>query len=75
MQWLSSMNTVVRQAVNMIGWAAFSVVLIFGGTALFDALTPIDYRAEIRKGNIAAGFVVAAVILAIAAVVVTLLVT
>ena len=75
MQWLSSMNTVVLQAVNMIGWAAFSVVLIFGGPALFDALTPIDYRAEIRKGNIAAGFVVAAVILAIAAVVVTLLVT
>ena len=75
MQWLSSMNTVVLQAVNMIGWAAFSVFLIFGGTALFDALTPIDYRAEISKGNIAAGFVVAAVILAIAAVVVTLLVT
>ncbi|MGB1416984.1 MAG: DUF350 domain-containing protein [Synechococcus sp.] len=59
----------------MIGWAAFSVVLIFGATALFDALTPIDYRAEIRKGNIAAGCVVGAVIIAISAVVVTLLVT
>ena len=69
------MNPVVLQAVNMIGWAAFSVVLIFAGTALFDGLTPIDYRAEIRKGNIASGFVVAAVILAISAVVVTLLVT
>ena len=69
------MNPVVLQAVNMIGWAAFSVVLIFAGTALFDGLTPIDYRTEIRKGNIAAGFVVAAVILAISSVVVTLLVT
>ena len=69
------MNPVVLQAVNMIGSAAFSVVLIFAGTALFDGLTPIDYRAEIRKGYIAAGFVVAAVILAISAVVVTLLVT
>ena len=53
----------------------FSVVLIFGATALFDLLTPIDYRAEIRKGNIAAGFVVAAVIISISGVVVTLLVT
>lgn len=71
----SFLNPIVFQAVNMIGWAAFSVVLIFGGTALFDALTPIDYRAEIRKGNIAAGLVVAAVILAISAVVVSLLVS
>lgn len=69
------MNSIVLQAVSMIGWAAFSVVLIFGATALFDLLTPIDYRAEIRKGNIAAGFVVAAVIISISGVVVTLLVT
>ena len=75
MLWAALMNPIVLQAVNMIGWAAFSVVLIFGGTALFDALTPIDYRAEIRKGNVAAGCVVAAVILAISAVVVSLLVT
>ena len=69
------MNSIVLQAVSMIGWAAFSVVLIFGATALFDVPTPIDYRTEIRKGNVAAGFVVGAVILAISAVVVTLLVT
>ena len=69
------MNSIVLQAVSMIGWSAFSVVLIFGATALFDVLTPIDYRTEIRKGNVAAGFVVGAIILAISAVVVTLLVT
>ena len=48
------MNSIVLQAVSMIGWAAFSVVLIFGATALFDVLTPIDYRSEVRKGNVAA---------------------
>ncbi|MGC6481986.1 MAG: DUF350 domain-containing protein [Synechococcus sp.] len=65
------MNPLVFQAVTMIGWAAFSVVLIFGGTALFDALTPVDYRLEIRKGNVAAGLVVTAVVLSISALVVT----
>jgi uncharacterized membrane protein YjfL (UPF0719 family) len=42
---------------------------------LFDRLSPIDYRNEIRKGNTAAGVVLGAVILAIAAVVVTVLST
>lgn len=69
------MTPVAVQLLMSVGWTAVGVVLILGGTLLFDALTPIDYRAEIRKGNVAAGLVLAAVVLAVGAVVVSVLVT
>ena len=56
-------------------WALVGVALVYGGTRLFDRLDPLDYRAEIRKGNVAAGLVMAAVILSVAAVVVVVLAT
>ena len=68
------MNSIVLQAVSMIGWAAFGCS-DFWRNGIVRSAHPIDYRAEIRKGNIAAGFVVAAVIVSISGVVVTLLVT
>ena len=69
------MSQLVTQVMLTIGWSFISVLLILGGTWLFDRLTPIDYRAEIRKGNVAAGLVVAAVVLSITAVVVTIVLT
>lgn len=63
------------QVLLTIGWSFFGVVLIYAGARLFDRLAPIDYRAEIRRGNLAAGVVLAAVILAIAAVVVAVIAT
>jgi uncharacterized membrane protein YjfL (UPF0719 family) len=61
------------QLLLTIGWTVIGVLLIYGGTWLFDRLTPLDYRSEIRKGNVAAGVVMAAVILGVAAVVVAVL--
>ena len=61
------------QVLLTIGWSFLGVILIYAGVQLFDALSPTDYRAEIRKGNVAAGLVMGAVILAIAAVVVAVL--
>ncbi|MAJ29564.1 DUF350 domain-containing protein [bacterium TMED181] len=69
------MSQLVTQVMLTIGWSFISVLLILGGTWLFDRLTPIDYRAEIRKGNVAAGLVVAAVVLSITAIVVTVVLT
>lgn len=69
------MTRPVLQLLLTVGWTLVGVVLIYGGTVLFDRLAPIDYRAEIRKGNVAAGLVLAAVILAVAAVVVAVLST
>lgn len=63
------------QVLLTIGWSFFGVVLIYAGARLFDRLAPIDYRSEIRRGNLAAGVVMAAVILAIAAVVVVVIAT
>ncbi|MCP9841376.1 DUF350 domain-containing protein [Synechococcus sp. J7-Johnson] len=63
------------QLLLTVGWTVVGVILIYGGLLLFDKLSPIDYRAEIRKGNVAAGVVQGAVILAIAAVVVGILTT
>jgi uncharacterized membrane protein YjfL (UPF0719 family) len=63
----------LTQLLLTIGWTVIGVLLIYGGTWLFDVLAPIDYRSEIRKGNVAAGVVVAAVILGVAAVVVAVL--
>jgi uncharacterized membrane protein YjfL (UPF0719 family) len=67
------MPSIPLQLLLSVGWTVVGVLLLLGGTALFDWLTPIDYRAEIRRGNVAAGLVVAAVILAVAAVVVAVL--
>ncbi|MCP9927510.1 DUF350 domain-containing protein [Cyanobium sp. CH-040] len=65
----------LTQLLLTIGWTVVGVLLIYGGTWLFDLLAPIDYRSEIRRGNVAAGLVVAAVILGVAAVVVSVLLT
>jgi uncharacterized membrane protein YjfL (UPF0719 family) len=63
------------QLLLTVGWTVVGVILIYAGLLLFDKLSPIDYRTEIRKGNVAAGVVLGAVILAIAAVVVGILTT
>ncbi|CAK6695377.1 DUF350 domain-containing protein [Synechococcus sp. CBW1107] len=63
------------QLLLTVGWTVVGVILIYAGLLLFDKLSPIDYRSEIRKGNVAAGVVLGAVILAIAAVVVGILTT
>ena len=69
------MSPLVTQILLTIGWSFISVLLILGGTWLFDRLTPIDYRAEVRKGNVAAGLVISAVVLSITAIVVTVVLT
>jgi uncharacterized membrane protein YjfL (UPF0719 family) len=67
------MGKVPLQLLQTVGWSLVGLLLIYGGTRLFDRLDPIDYRAEIRRGNVAAGLVVAAVTLGISAVVVVVL--
>lgn len=66
---------ILQLVAETIGWAFVGVILLYGGVRLFDLLDPIDYREEIRKGNIAAGLIVAALIAAIAAIVVAVILT
>ncbi|MFN9693829.1 MAG: DUF350 domain-containing protein [Synechococcaceae cyanobacterium] len=67
------MGKVPVQLLQTLGWTLVGLLLIYGGTLVFDRLDPIDYRAEIRRGNVAAGLVLASVILGVSAVVVVVL--
>ena len=67
------MQATFTQLVLSLLWTIAGILLIVGGVWLFDRLTPLDYRGEIRKGNVAAGLVVGAVVLAVPAVVVTVI--
>lgn len=56
-----------------IAWSVVSVLIFYGCLRLFDKLDPIDYREEIRNGNLAAGVIMSSVVLAIAAIVISIL--
>lgn len=61
--------------LSCVGWTVLGVFIFYFGALLFDKLDPIDYHAEIVKGNIAAAIKMAAAMLAIAAIVVTAIAT
>jgi putative membrane protein len=51
-------------------YAALGVILMFISYRVIDRLTPeVDFPAELQKGNIAVGIVVAAIFLSIAIIV------
>jgi uncharacterized membrane protein YjfL (UPF0719 family) len=57
------------------GWTFVGVIIFIVGVRLYDMLDPIDYQAEIQKGNIAAAIKLAAVILGLAAITIAAIVT
>lgn len=71
---INVIHTMTR-LVSAAGWALFGVLLLYFGLRLYDRLDPIDYRSEIERGNVAAAVQMAAVALALAAIVVTAIVT
>ncbi|PZV14463.1 MAG: DUF350 domain-containing protein [Leptolyngbya sp.] len=56
-----------------IAWSVVGVLIFYGCIRLFDKLDPIDYREEIHNGNIAAGLIMSSVVLAIAAIIISIL--
>ena len=67
------MSKILFQLVQTGGWTIVGVTLVYAGTIFFDRLSPIDYRAEIRQGNVAAGLVLGAVVLGGSAIVAVIL--
>lgn len=56
-------------ALNFV-YATLGVALMFVSYRLIDRLTPeVDFPAELRKGNVAVGIVIAAIFIAIAIIV------
>ncbi|HEY9647370.1 MAG TPA: DUF350 domain-containing protein [Chroococcidiopsis sp.] len=66
---------ILQIVAETVGWAFVGVLLLYGGVRLFDLLDPIDYREEIRKGNVAAGMIMASLVVAIAAIIVAVILT
>ena len=62
--------TLAGRLAASLGWTVFSVLLFYGGARLYDMLDPIDYREEIKKGNVAAAIQMGAVTIALAAIVI-----
>lgn len=62
--------TLAGRLAASLGWTIFSVLLFYGGARLYDMLDPIDYREEIKKGNVAAAIQLGAVTIALAAIVI-----
>lgn len=67
--------TLLTQIGASIGWTIIGVIIFIGGARLYDILDPIDYREEIKKGNVAAGIQMAAVTIALAAIVIMAIAT
>ncbi|HEY1016364.1 MAG TPA: DUF350 domain-containing protein [Herpetosiphonaceae bacterium] len=58
-----------------VGWTIVGVLVFYGGSRLYDFLDPIDYREEIKKGNVAAGIAMGAVTISLAAIVIMAIAT
>ncbi len=65
----------VGRILATFGWTIVGVLVFYAGTRLYDMLDPIDYRAEIQRGNLAAAIKLAAVTLGLAAIVVVAIAT
>jgi uncharacterized membrane protein YjfL (UPF0719 family) len=66
---------IVQDALTTVGWTFLAVILFYGGVRLFDLLDPIDYQSEIRRGNLAAGILLAAMIISLSAIIIAVIVT
>lgn len=64
----------VQEVAITVGWTFLSVMLFYIGIRLFDYLDPIDYQAEVRNGNVAASIILAALVLGLAAIIVTVII-
>lgn len=65
----------LQKIPETILWTVVGIILLYGSVWIYDRLDPINYREAIRQGNIAAGLVVAAVILAMSGIIVCILAT
>jgi uncharacterized membrane protein YjfL (UPF0719 family) len=59
------------ETFNVLWWTIVGVVSFYLGSWLFDWLDPIDYKVQIENGNIAAAIKLSAVLLGIAAIIIT----
>ncbi len=65
----------VGRVLATFGWTIVGVLVFYVGARVYDALDPIDYKAEIQRGNMAAAIKLASVTIGLAAIVVVAIAT
>jgi putative membrane protein len=60
---MPELSAFLSSVAGSIIWALIGVILLLGAFKIFDAVDPIAYHEEIKKGNTAAGIVVAGVMI------------
>jgi uncharacterized membrane protein YjfL (UPF0719 family) len=63
------LSRLLAETGNVLWWTLIGVVAFVAGSWLFDKLDPLDYRAEIQKGNVAAAVKMSAVLLGLAGII------
>ncbi len=56
----------LTSVLSSIVWALIGVILLVAAFRVFDAVDPVAYHEEIKKGNTAAGVVMAGVMIGMA---------
>ena len=64
------MSRLLAETGTVLWWTLVGVVAFIAGSWLFDKLDPINYRAEIEKGNVAAAIKLSAVLLGLAGIII-----
>lgn len=67
------MNINWTEIVNTIIYAGIGVILMLVSMYLFDLTVPYDFNKELKEKNVAAGFVIAGIFIAIAIIIRTVI--
>jgi uncharacterized membrane protein YjfL (UPF0719 family) len=68
---MESLSRYALETFNVFWWTFVGALAFLAGSWLFHRLDHIDYKAEIEKGNIAAAIKLSAILLGLAAIIVT----
>lgn len=60
---------VISSILSSVVWAVVGVLLLIFAVRIFDWIDPVPYHDEVRKGNVAAGVVLGALIVGMAIIV------
>ena len=57
---------VISSILSSVIWAIVGVLLLIFAVRVFDYIDPVPYHDEVKKGNVAAGVVMGAVLIGMA---------
>lgn len=67
------MSHLLAETGIVLWWTLVGVIAFIAASWLIDKLDPIDYRAQIEKGNIAAAIKISAMLLGLAGIIIMII--